>query len=230
MSAREWFVDAMLESPIPPPRWLGKDSPEDVPFTLQDAAPYTIPQLGVSEIVRTVSAAEIRAEREDLRAHINRPVLQGWAFWLAIGVIGFDVFDLIQVRGADGPAVTLWLVLFAAAPIVWFGLVLAAGRANRVIELQGRTIVVRSWLDAWFGRTGTILGPADKVAISVDPADLVSLNGPLSEARISIFLWPSSSRHDLGHHLSSWGAQVEGADRLHRRPRRHHGGHRPRRR
>lgn len=232
MSARDWFVNAMLGSPIPPPRWLGEDGPENAPYVLQDVEPgtFTVPQLWGRGIIRTVSAADIRAEQEDIRAHVNRPILQGWAFWLAIVVIGLDVFDVIQIRVADGSAVTLWLVLFAAAPIAWLALVLAAGRADRVIELRGRSIVVRSWLDAWFGRTGAILGPADKVAIFVDPEGRVRLTGPLGEARVSTGLWPSSSRHDLSHHLISWGAQVEGADRLHRRPRRHHGGRRPLRR
>jgi hypothetical protein len=228
VSAREWFVDAMLGSPIPPARWLGEDAPESAPYVLQDVAPGTVPQLWGREIIRAVSAAEIRAEEADIRAHINRPILQGWAFWMAIVVIGLEVFDLIQIRGAGGSAVFWWLALFAAAPIAWLALVLAAGRADRVIELRGRSILVKSWLDVWLGRTGAFLGPADKVAVSVDPTGRVRLTGPLGDASVSIALWPTSSRRDLSHHLSSWGAQVEGADQLHRR--RHHGGRRPRRR
>ena len=232
MSARDWFVDAMLGSPIPPPRWLGEDAPEKAPYVMEDGArgSFAVPELWGRGITRTVSAAEIRAEQADIRAHINRPILQGWAFWLAIVVIGLEFFDLIQIRAAEGSAATFWLVLFSAAPIAWLGLVMAAGRADRVIELKGRSIVVRSWLEAWFGRSGAVLGPADKVSVSVDSEGRVRLAGPMGEAHVSTGLWPSSSRRDLSRHLISWGAHVEGADQLHRRPRRHHGGRRPPRR
>jgi hypothetical protein len=229
MSAREWFVDAMLGSPIPPPRWLGEDAPESGPYVLQDAAQGMVPALLVRPIIRTVSAAEIRADQEDIRAHINRPILQGWAFWLAIVVIGAEVFDLVQIRGADGLAVALWLAFFAAAPIAWLALVLLAGRADRVIERRGRSILVRRWTDVWFGRTGAVLGPADEVKVAVESEGRVRLSGPHGEALVSTALWPSSSRRDLGRHLTSWGARVQGAEQLHRR-RRHHGGRRPRRR
>jgi hypothetical protein len=154
MSNRSWVADALLGSPTPPPRWL---DPRNA------GTGWTAPWAGYWSQHMHVPAGYIQEELRALWTCVNPPIVQGWAWCLALAGVVVTLLGLDRLSHSsvmDGP--TLLMVL---APIpVWFAAILAGGFFSHDVELREGEVCVRRWTDVWFGGKGRVVGPVATIS------------------------------------------------------------------
>lgn len=205
-----WLAELLLESPVPPPRWLpdrnsrrarardivrrilagqGRHPAWHAGHTMVD-----LTVMGGYGSARTVSGQEIQDAVENQLTHLNPPIVQGWSMAAAVGVCVATLFILrgafLAQRSAD---LGFGFELLAAIMGAWLLVSPAIGWNERELELCDHGVAVRRWTDIWFHRPGRILGLPTTLVAVVHPNALI-LSGPDSLAAVSLRLWPASAR------------------------------------
>lgn len=224
-----WFSSLLLESPVPPPRWLPTGNARRaqarsiVQRVLEQRAGHqawhpghylddlgsAYPFFGGS---RFVSGDEIEVALEDELTHLNPPVFQGWGLIFVVA-ISTALFFILRAAAysPDGESLPTAVRVFLACLTVWAGIEVIIGRLERELELCQHGVAVRRWTDVWFRRPGRILDdPAVLEATMID--DELRLAGPGGSVAISLRLWPPSARDAIHDELEAWGI-VFGAGR-----------------
>jgi hypothetical protein len=218
MSAGSWIADALLGSPIPPPNWL--DPRHGGPGW---HAPYG----GYFSGPMHVSGSYIQAELADLNSCVNPPVIQGWAWCLALACAGAA---LLGIRSAylGSPAELSVMVLTLGPLPAWVCCVLAGGYVSHDVELRRDSLYVRRWTDVWLGRRGRLVGSRSSVHAALSCGTHLQLEGDAESIVVSMAMWPSSSRRDLEDRFEKWGIELEFPGRHHAHHPAHwnHGRHR----
>jgi hypothetical protein len=227
-----WLRDLLLESPIPPSRWMPSRTERlaDARLTLRrrfgaarsgPARPsHRLRDLGsaypLASGTRFVSGESIEADLEADITSVNPPILQGWAYLLfvvaaAVALLGMGTLK----QGGDIPLVVLELI---GAPIGWLLALVAWGFGQRTIELGADGVHVRRWTDVWSRRTGRRLGPPDALRASLVDDGSVVLDGTAGPIRVGTRTWGSTARADLVDELPTWGVDCDfGRHHGHRR-------------
>jgi hypothetical protein len=219
MSAGQYIADLLLGSPIPPPRWIDPRSRYPPPGGFIGV--YPVPR------GRFVSDAEIQVTLEEMNACVNPPLIQGWAWCLAMVGVAAVLFNLRELRiygSGDGLA---WLEI-VMAPVVWCAAVIAGGLQSRDIELREGSVYVRRWTDVWFDREGTLIGRRSTVHAVLSCGVHLHLAGETGVADLSLRSWPSSSRRWLEKRFDAWNVELEfpGSHHAHHPAHWNHGQHR----
>jgi hypothetical protein len=217
-----WLVDALMGSPIPPPNWLDPRR-RSSGWT----SPHGFVRLGFTLRGYHVPAPRIAAELDELNTCVNPPLVQGWAWCLAlVGVVA----TLLGFRGirmseaADGVALLMVLL-----PIpVWFAAVFAGGFFSHDVELRDGLVYVRRWTDVWLDRRGRLVGPRREIHAALSCGDHVQMVGGGEAVVVSMTMWPNSSRQSLEQRFEYWGIELEFPGRHHPHHPQHwnHGHHR----
>lgn len=199
MSNRSWVADALLGSPTPPPRWL---DPRNA------GTGWTAPWAGYWSQHMHVPAGYIQEELRALWTCVNPPIVQGWAWCLALAGVVVTLLGLDRLSHSsvmDGP--TLLMVL---APIpVWFAAILAGGFFSHDVELREGEVCVRRWTDVWFGGKGRVVGPVATMHAVLSCGNHLYLAGDAGVVVVSLALWPDSSRQALEERFERWGVELE---------------------
>jgi hypothetical protein len=164
-----------------------------------------------------VAGGRVRAELTALATCVNPPVIQGWAWCLALvgaAVVILGFIGLGHHGAGDGGAIAMVL-----APIpAWFAAVLLGGFLSHDVELKGGSVYVRRWTDVWFGRAGSRVGSCLSLHAVLSCGSHLQLAGDAGVAVVSMAMWPSSTRQALEERFERWGVALEF-------PGRHHGDH-----
>jgi len=203
----EWFApDALLGSPIPPPRWLDRRS-----RSRHYRGAHVMSDLGPMYghgSSRSVPGRWIDFELEEVRGHVNRPVVKGWAFGLAIVGLIVMYAAFLWLSGASRSDPWPGVITFIAIPIGWFAALFLVGHFEVELELRPHALAVRSWIDLFFDRPGADLGPpAHVTATWLDPGH-IRLASPTADIVVSMRLWPSWMRTGIADHLDHWGIEL----------------------
>jgi hypothetical protein len=218
MSASSWIADALLGSPIPPPNWLDPRS---------SGSGWHAPYGGYWSGPMHVSASYVRAELDDINSCVNQPVIQGWAWCLAMAAAAAIIVGLLNTH-PNGDAIQSSLLLVFLPMPGWVAAVLVGGFCSHDMELRGGSIYVRRWTDVWFGRPGLLVGSRASTHAALSCGNHLQLEGDDDTATVSLEMWPSSSRRLLQKRLDQWGIELEFPDQHHsHHPQHwHHGRHR----
>jgi hypothetical protein len=156
-----FLPDILLGSPIPPPRWLDRRS-RSGRYRRAHVMSDLGPMYGHGSS-RSVPGRWIDFDLKDVRGHVNRPVVKGWAFGLAIVglIVMYGAFIWLSSAGRRDPAPGL--IAFIALPIVWFAALFLVGRFEVELELRPHALALRSWIDLFFDRSGIDLGPPARI-------------------------------------------------------------------
>jgi hypothetical protein len=234
-----WVSWLLLESPVPPPRWLpaGNDRRARAraivhriyerrtghqawhPGHLLHDLGSAYPMFGAGHYV---SGDDIDSELEVELSHINPPVFQGWVL---IFIAAISVLALFILRDAGFPELRSSLpdVLrqFAACLVAWLGVELLVGQLEQELELCQHGVAVRRWTDVWFHRPGRILDDPAVLEASLT-GDQLKLAGPQGSVAISLRLWPPSAREAIHDELEAWGVEFGHRHDEHHHARRRH--------
>lgn len=216
-----WVSELLLESPVPPPRWLPDSSSRRAQardiirrmlagqvrhaawhpgHVMNDAAGLGM-GYGMS---RSVSGDEIEAAIENELTHLNPPVVQGWSIFF---VLAAGVASLLILRGAfvaaDASDLGLGFDWLAAVVIAWYLLRLAIGWNERELELCDHGIAVRRWTDIWFHQPGQVLGFPPTLIAAMN-RDALVLSGPNGSAVVPLRFWPPTARAAIHDELDGW--------------------------
>lgn len=218
MSANSWLVDALLGSPIPPPRWLDPR---------HRGTGWVAPAAGYFSGPMRVSAGYVRAELDALASCVNPPVVQGWAWCLALACAVVLYLGMLSL-GQHGPGDLQAIALFVAPIPVWFAAVLFGGFLSHDVELGEGSVYFRRWTDVWFGRPGRLIGTRASVHAVLSCGSHLHLAGDASVVVVSLAMWPSSSRQALEERFENWGIELEfpGQHHVHHPQHWNHGHHR----
>jgi hypothetical protein len=213
----QWLFDALLGSPIPPPHWLDRR---------YSGTGWNAPG-GIFAPRYRVPSGTIRAELEELFSCVNPPVIQGWAWCLALlGVASalranwrLGTFGMGDLEGQ--------LMLFLPIPLWFVGLWVGAYFSHDV-ELRDGNVSVRRWTDVWLGRPGRLVGRRETVHAVLSCGHHLQLEGDAAAIQVSMAMWPRSSRQALEDRLEHWEVELEYPGRHHVRHPAHwnHGRHR----
>lgn len=224
MSSVTWLVDALMGSPIPPPNWL---DPRHL------GTGWTAPPtnwLGTSAYgIRGyhVPNERIAVELDELNTCVNPPVIQGWAWCLALlgGIV--MVLGMVGLR-AEGTGDLSTLLMFLCPIPVWFAAVLVGGFFSHDVELRDGGVYVRRWTDVWLGRRGHSVGPRQIIHAVLSCGDHVQMIGDTAPVVVSMRMWPNSSRQSLEERFEHWGIELEfpGRHHVHHPAHWNHGHHR----
>ena len=180
MSDRSRLVDALLGSPIPPPNWRNER---------YAGSGWKSRRGRRAGRAYYISAREVQVELAEAGSHTNPPVIQGWAWLLALVSAAVEVLGLIWLHDGGFPA-----LLMVVAPLpLWFAAVGAAAAISFDVDVRDDSVVVRSWLGEWFDRPGRQIGSIDSVRLVEMAGSHARLAGDLGEAVLSTVLWPTSS-------------------------------------
>jgi hypothetical protein len=221
VSNSSWLADALLGSPIPPPNWLD-------PRHIRDG--WTSPRGGYySYYIRPmhVSGRYIAEELRALSTCVNPPIVQGWAWCLALVGVAVTLLGLVQMR-QPGP-MSVWPILMILGPLpLWFVAVIVGGFFSHDIELHQGRLSVRRWTDVWLGLEGRSVGSPDTVHAALSCGNHLHLEGDEGDAVVSLAMWPSSSRLMLEERFDHWGIELEfpGQHHVHHPDHWNHGRHR----
>jgi len=223
MSTSSRLADALLGSPIPPPRWL--DPRYRSTGWVSPGSAY--PSLYYFYLPTHVPAGYIRAELDELTTCVNPPLVQGWAWILALAGAAVMFLGLIGMRQRgtdDGLAIAMVLVAIPA----WFAAVVLGGFWSHDVELRDGSVYVRRWTDVWFGRTGRSVGHRASVHAVLSCGRHIHLAGDAGVGVVSMAMWPSSSRRALEERFEHWGVELEfpGSHHAHHPQHWSHGHHR----
>jgi hypothetical protein len=223
MSTSSWLADALLGSPIPPPNWLDPRHRKD----------GWIPPSGwvspgfYSRFSTSVSPEEIRAELAEINSCVNPPVVQGWAWCLAIAGLVAAMLGLRSL--ATSPVFELpgLILLFAPLPL-WFIAVTVGAFLSHDVELHDGVVFVRRWSDVWFGLAGKRVGPREDIHAVLSCGSHLQLASDTRVVVASMAMWPSSSRSALEERFDNWGIELEfpGRHHVHHPAHWNHGRHR----
>jgi hypothetical protein len=199
VSAFSWVADELLGSPIPPPRWLDPRHGRDG---------WSAPPAGYFSGPMHVSGGYIQAELEALYSCVNPPVVQGWAWILALlgGASVFAGFVSLRHDGAGDPRA---MVLVLAPLPLWFAAVVIGAFFAHDVELREGSVCVRRWTDVWFGRPGRLVGSRASVHAVLSCGSHVHLEGDGQVVVVSMAMWPGSSRQAIEERLERWGIELE---------------------
>jgi hypothetical protein len=212
-----WFADALLSSPVPPPNWLDPRHQGSgwVAPSGWFAASYRVP------------GEKVAAELETINSCTNPPVVQGWAWCLALAGVLTVVVGLATMHTTG--AGDLGGILLVLAPLpVWFLAVVFFAFFSYDIELCDGSVWVRRWTDVWFGRHGSLVGSRQSIHAALSCGSHVQLSGDAAVITVSMAMWPSSSRENLEQRLDLWEIELEFPGRHHVHHPKHwnHGRHR----
>ena len=232
-----WVASLLLESPLPPPRWLlsgnerraqagivvrrlferrARHTPWHEGHYLHDLG-RAYPLFGAG---RVVPAAEVEEALGDELGHLNPPLVQGWASGLAFLAL---LVMILAMRGLAEPENTraFWTgaAMFVGAPALWLASQLVMGIVQREIELCQHGVAVRRWSDVWLHRPGRVLDEPDALCGTLT-AHGVRLVGATGSAVVATRLWPPSAREALQDELESWGIRFGNERAQHRQHRR----------
>jgi hypothetical protein len=217
MSTSSWPADALLGSPIPPPNWLDPRN---------RGTGWVAPGGWFTSSYR-VPAEKIAFELDEIKSCVNPPVIQGWAWCLAIaGLVSMllGAKTLMGYRTMELPAIVLFL-----APIpVWFVAVTAGAFVSHDVELRDGVVYVRRWSDVWFGLAGKRVGPREDIHAVLSCGSHLHLASDARVVVVSMAMWPSSSRSALEERFDNWGIELEfpGRHHVHHPAHWNHGRHR----
>lgn len=149
-------------------------------------------------------------ELKDVRGHVNRPVVKGWAF--ALGIIGLVAMyaELIWLSNmTPRPTLLPAILVIFTPPVLWFVALFAVGHFEVELELRPQTLAVRTWTELFLDRPGIDLGPPAHVTAMWLDLGHFRLNSPTAEVVVSMTLWPSWMRAEVGDHLDHWGIELQ---------------------
>lgn len=218
MSSLAWLADALLGSPIPPPNWLDPRHSRDG---------WSAPRAGYFSGPMHVSGRYIAAELRDLATCVNPPIVQGWAWCLALIGTVVTILGFMAVR-QPGP-MSLWPPLMVLVPIpFWFAALLVGGFFSHDIELHQGRLSARRWTDVWFGLEGRSVGSLETLHAALSCGNHLHLEGDEGVALVSLAMWPSSARLMLEQRFEQWGIELEfpGRHHVHHPDHWNHGRHR----
>ena len=224
MSTSSWLADALLGSPIPPPRWL---DPRSGGFGRHGTSGWHAPSAGYFSGPMHVSGQYIRAELQALASCVNPPVVQGWAYCLALAGAAVMYLGFIGMKHSSLFDVQAMAMIVAPIP-VWFIALVLGGFFSHDVELRQGSIFVRRWTDVWFGRKGRAVGSLSTVHAALSCGSHLHLEGDAGVGVVSMAMWPSSSRGKLEERFESWGIELEfpGKHHVHHPAHWNHGHHR----
>jgi len=218
LAGSQWLADALLGSPIPPPHWLDPR---------HGGTGWVSPYGGYWSARHHVPAGRVRAELGELHSCVNPPVIQGWAWILAIVgiVVALLGFRTLRVDGS-GSAAGLAMVMLPMP--LWFAAELIAAFFSFDIELRDGVLTVRRWTDVWLGLTGRVVGTRETVHAALSCGSHLQLEGDVGSHIVGMEMWPSSSRLALEERLEDWDIELEfpGRHHVHHPAHWHHGKHR----
>ena len=193
MNDRSRFADALLGSPIPPPNWRNER---------YAGSGWKSRRGRRAGRAYFIAPGEVQAALAEAATHTNPPVIQGWAWLLAIALASVEVVGLIGLR--DGGLAALVMVL---APLpLWFVAIGLGAAVSRDVDVRDGSVFVRSWLGEWVGRSGRLVGSVASVRMVELSVERVRLTGDSGEVVVSLAFWPTSSRRALldrlGEHRS----------------------------
>jgi hypothetical protein len=216
-----WVSDLLLESPVPPPRWLPDSSSRRAQardiirrmfegqgrhlawhsgHVMHDSAPGLY-GYGMS---RYVSGDEIEDAVENELTHLNPPIVQGWSMFF---VVAAGIATLLILRGAfastRGSDLGLGFEWLAAIAIGWFLIRLVIGWNERELELCDHGVAIRRWTEIWFHRPGQVLGFPPTLIAAINRDGLV-LSGPDGSAVVPLRFWPPTARAAIHDELDGW--------------------------
>ncbi len=222
----EWLRDLLLESPVPPARWMptreerladarqtlrrrfGEQAEEQHPPSHQ-LVDLTLSAHPFPSAVRYVPGESIEADLEADITSVNPPILQGWALALLVVVcieVFFGLAAFARPSSVDVPTVLLELL---GAPLIWLGVVLLWAAVQQTIELTERGVRTRRWVEIWTRRRGRQLGQPGLLHASLHrPFDL-RIDGPEGSVSVSVRTWRASARADLIDELPLWGIDCD---------------------
>jgi len=164
VGAGQWVADALLGSPIPPPRWL---DPRHA------GRGWTSRYGGYFSDTQHVSGKRISEELGELNACVNPPVVQGWAWLLAIAALSVMTFGLLQIRidAVSGSGILLLVLPFP----IWFLAEWLAAFASHDVELRDGEVYLKRWTDVWLGRHGRCVGRLESIHAALSCGNHVQL-------------------------------------------------------
>ena len=217
-----WLADALLGSPIPPPNWL---DPRYRGSGWRSPTGARVPR-GWRPPSYRVSGRDIADQLDERNASVNPPVVQGWAWCLAVTLIVVTMAGLFTLKSDSGDLVG---ILFVICPLpAWLIAVAVGAFFSHDIEQRDGSVLVRRWTDVWLGRRGRLVGTRRGTHAVLSCGSHVQLEGDAGAVSVSMAMWPSSSRMDLQRRLDAWGIELEFPGAHHaQHPRHwHHGRHR----
>ena len=218
MAGSQWLADALLGSPIPPPHWLDPR---------HGSSGWVSPYGGYWSATQRVSGRRVRDELDELHSCVNPPVVQGWAWILAIVGLAVVLIGFRTMR-VDGPGSEAGLAMVLLPLPVWFAVEWVAAFFSMDLELREGVLYVRRWTDVWLGRTGHVIGTRSSVHAALSCGSHLQLEGGEGSKTVGLEMWPSSSRLALEERLDDWDIELEfpGRHHVHHPAHRHHGKHR----
>jgi hypothetical protein len=210
MSSVSWLVDALMGSPVPPPNWL---DPRHLGTGWRSPAPsWTTLGTGRSYLV---THEQIAVELEELNTCVNPPVIQGWAWCLALAGVAVTLLGFRGLRTDGAGDVSALLMVLAPIP-VWFVAVFIGAFFSHDVELRNGVVYVRRWTDVWLGRRGRVVGPRQEIHAVLSCGDHVQMVGSAGRpVVVSMRMWPNSSRQSLEERFEHWGIELEFPGRHH---------------
>jgi hypothetical protein len=227
----------LFDSPIPDSRWLpgrteriadgretlrrrfgeAREEPRRPAVRLRDlgsAHPFV-------SGTRVVGGDVIEAELESEITTINPPILQGWAYVL-VPLVGVGMLAGLALLAGPRANLPLGIALLAGAPAAWLALLVLVGLRQRGLVLVDDGIHIRTWVEAWLGRSGQLVGRPDATRASLSGPLVLMLSGPDGERRLAMKTWPGGAIDDVVDELPLWGVDCDFGHH-------HQGGHRRRR-
>jgi hypothetical protein len=158
---------------------------------------------------------------------VNPPVVQGWAWCLAIAGLLSMVAGLAALKSSGSGDPTGILQFLGPMP-AWFAAELIVAFFSHDIELRDGSVRVRRWTEVWFGLDGTLVGTRQSVHAVLSCGSHLQLDGDAAAVTVSMAMWPSSSRVSLEERLGHWGIELEfpGSHHVHHPRHWNHGRHR----
>ena len=223
MSMSSWLADALLGSPIPPPNWLDPRYQADgwVP-----PSGWVTPGV-YGRFHTSVSPYEIRADLAEINSCVNPPVIQGWAWCLALVGIVSILLGVYSLKASPTFELTGLVLFFAPMPI-WFAAVTIGAFLSHDVELRGGDIYVKRWTDVWIGLKGRRVGAREDVHAVLSCGSHLHLAAGEEVVVVSMAMWPSSSRRSLEERFDHWDVELEfpGRHHVHHPAHWNHGRHR----
>ena len=222
MAAHSWLLDRLLGSPVPPPRWLDPRHRHT-----GWVAPRQYFYFGWSTPSYYVPPDRVQAELDELGSCVNPPVVQGWAWLMALVGVAVALLGLRGIRVSGGGDGLSMLLVLAPLP-AWLLLVWIGAFFSHDVELRAGTVYVRRWTDVWLGRRGTLIGPRSTVHAAQSCSNHLQMAGDSATVTVSTTMWPTSSLQSLEDHFEGWGIQLESPGHHHSHHPQHwnHGHHR----
>ena len=174
-----------------------------------------------------VPAGYVRAELEALASCVNPPVVQGWAWCLALLGAAVMILGFIGMRH-QGPGDPRSIAMVVAPIPAWLMAILLGGFLSHDVELGDGDLYVRRWTDVWFRRKGRLVGPRSSVHAVLSCGSHLQLASDGRVVVVSMAMWPSSSRQALEERFEKWEIELEfpGRHHVHHPQHWNHGHHR----